>query len=123
MLNKDILVLSGVLNESRNGKIEDFAKKRSDGAKKIADAAKEKGGAALLTYNHFNVKLPYYDKVAKGKFDFDSMKKEYVKLCSELHSYIDAIEKIDQIKFQKLVGKIEALGELLIEQRASRTAS
>ena len=41
-------------------KIEDFASTRGKGAEKIATNAKEKGGLALLTYEHFKVKLPYY---------------------------------------------------------------
>jgi predicted nuclease with TOPRIM domain len=112
-LHEHTLRLSGLVNESKIEEMENFAQKRHDGAKKIAESAKEKGGVALLTYNHFHVKLPYYEKAAKGNFDF--MKKEYVKLCSELHSYMDKVENLDQTKFQKLVGKIEVLGELLIQ--------
>jgi len=42
--------------------LESFAKKRHEGAKKISDMAKEKGGVALLTHDHFRVKLPYYER-------------------------------------------------------------
>jgi hypothetical protein len=35
--------------------------------------------------------------------------------CAELHSHMDNISEMDQSKFQKLVGKIEVLGELLIK--------
>ena len=48
------------LNE--DDKLESFAEVRLGGAEKIADNAKEKGGAALLTYHHFEVKLEYYEK-------------------------------------------------------------
>lgn len=116
-IHEDALRLSGLLNEEKKEDLEVFAKKRYDGAKKIADMAKEKGGVALLTYDHFHVKLPYYEKASKGKLKKDQMKKEYAALCSELHSYMDKIENIDQSKFQKLVGKIEVLGELLIESK------
>jgi hypothetical protein len=114
-LNEEILKLSGLLNESKIKEMESFSKKRYEGAKKIAESAHEKGGFSLLTYNHFKVKLPYYEKVSKGDFDFEGMKKEYIKLCSELHSHMNNIETLDQTKFQKLVGKIEVLGELLIQ--------
>ena len=117
-LEEEILKLSGILNEQNSDiTLDEFAKKRHDGAEKIANSAKEKGGIALLTYNHFIVKLPYYEKVSKGKFDFKKMKEEYEKLCSELHSYMNKIEKVDQTKFQKLVGKIEVVGELLIRHK------
>lgn len=110
------LKLSG-LNESASEEMQDFAEKRGSGAEKIADGAKEKGGPAMLTYHHFKVKLPFYSKVAGGVFDFDNMKKEYVKTCSELHSHMDEIEEMDQTKFQELVGKLEVLGELLIKSK------
>jgi len=114
----DILKLAGLLNEtSDSDEMQEFAQKRHDGAEKIADTAKAKGGVALLTYNHFKVKLPYYSKAADGKFNFDAMKKEYVRLCSELHSHMNHIEELGQTKFQELVGKLEAVGELLIRSK------
>ena len=47
------------------------------------------------------------------------MKKEYVKTCNELHSHMNKIEEMDQIKFQELVGKLEVMGELLIKNKES----
>jgi Cdc6-like AAA superfamily ATPase len=111
----ELLKLSGLLNE--DAKMESFADKRFAGAKKIADNAHEKGGVALLTYNHFKVKLPYYKKAIEGKLNFSEVKKEYSKLCSELHSHMKNIEDMNQTHFQELVGKIEVLGELLIRNK------
>ena len=107
------------LNESATDEMQEFAEKRGSGAKKIADMAKEKGGASLLTYHHFKVKLPYYSDVEEGSFSFEKMKKEYVKTCNELHSHMNKIEEMDQIKFQELVGKLEVMGELLIKNKES----
>ncbi|NBO22753.1 hypothetical protein EBU94_05365, partial [bacterium] len=92
----------------------DFAEKRHDGAEKIADDAKEKGGVAMLTYNHFIVKLPYYEKANAGKFDIEEGIKEFNALVKQLS---DSAEKVDygMTEFQKLVGKIEVLGELIIK--------
>jgi len=115
-INEHTLRLSGLLNENQD-QLESFAKKRLEGAKKISDMAKEKGGVALLTHDHFRVKLPYYEKASKGQLKAAEMKSEYKKLCFELHSYINEIETVDQSKFQKLVGRIEVLGELLIETK------
>lgn len=92
--------------------LKEFSKKRYGGAKKIAVTAHEKGGYSLLTYNHFRVKLPYYQNVSEGKFDPKALKKEYESLLEQLNSY--KIEKLNQKKFQELVGKIEVIGELLI---------
>lgn len=92
-----------------------FAKKRHDGAKKITENALEKGGPALLTYNHFRVKLSYYRSVVDGKFDAKALNKEYKQLMSVLAEYSKDISKINQKTFQELVGKIEVVGELLIK--------
>lgn len=94
---------------------EEFAQKRHDGAKKIADAAQEKGGPAMLTYHHFKVKLPYYKKAAEGDFDFEASEKKYTELCKRLSEakYSD----FTQTEFQELVGRIEVLGELLINNK------
>ena len=110
-------MLSGI-NESKDSDFSNFSKKRYQGAKKIANAAKEKGGPALLTYSHFVVKLPYYEKASSNEFDSDEMKKEYQELCNKLHSKMKNIYKFDQKEFQELLGKLEAIGELLIKMQS-----
>jgi hypothetical protein len=89
----------------------DFAKTRGEGAAKIASNAQEKGGLALLTWHHFKVKLPYYKKATEGTLDFEKAKQEYT----------DTYKKISldmtQIEFQREVGRLEVLGELLIRNR------
>lgn len=101
------------LNEDE--KLESFAETRLGGAEKIADNAKEKGGAALLTYHHFEVKLEYYEKAAKGELDMDDAKKEYKDLLEKLYSATKGDMDIEQIDFQELLGKMEVLGELIIK--------
>ena len=63
----------------------------------------------------------YFDKKQNDVFNtwfkyykLNKIKKEYEKNCSELHSYMNKIEKVNPKKFQELVGRIEVLGELLI---------
>jgi hypothetical protein len=92
-------------------KIEDFASTRGKGAEKIATNAKEKGGLALLTYEHFKVKLPYYKKASEGKLDYDKAKKEF----DETYKKISL--SMNQKEFQREVGRLEVLGELLIENK------
>lgn len=94
----------------------DFAEKRMGGAAKISSDAKEKGGFAILTYHHFVVKLPYYEKAKAGKIDLDQMKVEYKELLDKLYSATKGEMNIGQIEFQELVGKIEVLGELIIKE-------
>jgi hypothetical protein len=60
------------------------------------------------------VKLPYYKKAADGKLDMDKTKKEYTELVNKLQK---AGTNINQVEFQRLVGKIEVLGELIIKNK------
>ena len=102
--------------QSTDKELEDFSKKRGEGAMKIAENAKEKGGLSMLTYYHFDVKEPYYKSAAEGKLDFAEAEKELKGLISEVNNGIQEMS-IGQIDFQKKVGRIEVLGELLIEHK------
>jgi hypothetical protein len=90
---------------------DEFAEKRLGGAEKIAENSKRKGGPSMLTYHHFKVKFPYYKKAKEGKFDVEEAKKEFKQCVKELS------DDMEQIPFQKLVGKIEVLGELIIKHK------
>jgi hypothetical protein len=89
---------------------ETFADTREAGAEKISDNAKKKGGLALLTWHHFKVKLPYYKKAAAGKFDLEEAKKEYAATYKKIST------SMTQIEFQREVGRLEVLGELIIRE-------
>jgi hypothetical protein len=99
-----------------NKNFEEFSKKRGEGAIKIAQNAKDTGGLSILTYYHFDVKEPYYKKAEDGTLDLVKSKQELEDLIRELHHGVKFMT-IEQIPFQKLVGKIEVLGELLIENK------
>ena len=99
------------------GEMEDFAEGRGKGAEKITDSAKEKGGNSMLTYHHFKVKLPYYEKAAEGKFDKEKALKEYKKHLEELYKSTNKEMELTPIKFQELMGRIEVLGELIIKNK------
>jgi hypothetical protein len=108
-----MIKFSNILNEVKKVKetFEEFAKKRGEGAAKIASNAEGKGGLAFLTYNHFKVKAPYYDKAAKGKFDVK-------KATSEFNSIKNSISlNMTPTEFQKQLGKLEVLGELIIRNK------
>ena len=90
---------------------EEFAKTRGKGAEKIAENAQSKGGLAILTYNHFKVKAPYYDKASKGKFDEKKAKQEFDQTLRKISLNMSPVE------FQKEVGRLEVLGELLIRNK------
>ena len=90
---------------------QEFAETRAKGATKIADNAHEKGGLSLLTWHHFKVKLPYYKKAAEGKFDLEAAKKEFDETYKKISS------DMPQIDFQREMGRLEVLGELLIRNK------
>jgi len=108
-----MIKLSDILNEAKKLKetFEEFANIRGKGAAKIAENAEKKGGLALLTWHHFKVKAPYYKKTNEGKLDIEQAKKEF----NETYKKISL--DMSQIEFQREVGRLEVLGELLIRNK------
>ncbi len=115
--------LKDILLEAINPEVEldKFAEERGKATQETVDKTKEKGGLAMLSHNHFKVKLPYYEKAAKGKFDMDKFREEYVTLLDQLYKSTLQEMKIDQKTFQELVGKIEVVGELCIRNQEIKT--
>ena len=89
----------------------EFAETRGKGADKIATTAEEKGGLALLTWHHFKVKASYYKKATEGKFDVEEATKEFEETYKKISLSMTPIE------FQREVGRMEVLGELLIKNK------
>ena len=108
--------LMNLLFESKDKSetFETFADTRESGAETIVNNAKKKGGLALLTWHHFKVKLPYYKKAAAGKFDLDAAKKEYDATYKKIST------SMTQIEFQREVGRLEVLGELIIREQKGK---
>ena len=97
-----------------NDKFEEFAETRGKGAAKIATTAEEKGGLALLTWHHFKVKAAYYRRATAGKFDIDFAKKEFDATYKKIST------SMSQIEFQREVGRLEVLGELIIRDQKGK---
>ena len=111
-------LIKQILGEAISEKeMEDFAEGRGKGAEKITDNAKEKGGNSMLTYHHFKVKLPYYEKASEGKFDKEKAIKEYKKHLEKLYKSTNKEMDLTPVKFQELMGRIGVLGELIIENK------
>ena len=106
----NMIKLINLLNEVKET-FENFAVTRGKGAAKIASTAEEKGGLALLTWHHFKVKAPYYKKAEEGKFDKEAAIKEFEKTLKSISL------NMTQIEFQREVGRMEVLGELLIRDK------
>jgi len=105
-----MIKLLNILKEAKET-FENFANIRGKGAAKIASTAEEKGGLALLTWHHFKVKAPYYKKAEEGKFDKEAAIKEFEKTLKSISL------NMTQIEFQREVGRMEVLGELLIRDK------
>jgi hypothetical protein len=105
-----------ILTESQAKRLsfDEFANKRMGGAKKIANTSKEKGGPSMLTYHHFIVKLPYYKKASEGKFNLEESKKEFNETLKLISS------NMKQTEFQREVGRLEVLGELIIKHESTK---
>ena len=105
-----MIKLTDILTEVKET-FENFASVRGKGATKISDNAEEKGGLALLTWHHFKVKAPYYKKATEGKFDKEASTKEFEQTLKKISLNMTPIE------FQREVGRLEVLGELLIREK------
>jgi len=108
-----MIKLIDILTEVKKIKetFEEFAEKRLKGAIKIADTTLKAGGLSLLTYKHYKVKLPYYKKAVEGKFNDEIAKKEFEQTLKKISLNMTPIE------FQREVGRLEVLGELLIRDK------
>jgi hypothetical protein len=104
-----MIKLTDILTEIKET-FENFAITRGKGATKISENAEKKGGLALLTWHHFKVKLPYYKKASEGKFDIKNAEKEFEATYKKISL------NMTQIEFQREVGRLEVLGELLINK-------
>ena len=108
-----MIKLSQLLTEVKES-FEMFAQTRAKGAAKIAATAEEKGGLSLLTWHHFKVKAPYYKKATEGKFDKEAAIKEFEKTLKSISL------NMTQIEFQREVGRLEVLGELIIRDQKGK---
>ena len=100
--------------EEKKDTFESFADTHEAGAEKIVDNAKKKGVLALLTWHHFKVKLPYYKRAAAGRFDLEKAKREYDATYKKIST------SMTQIEFQREVGRLEVLGELIIREEKGK---
>jgi hypothetical protein len=105
-----MIKLLQLLTEAKES-FEQFASTRLKGAEKIADTTQEAGGLSLLTYKHYKVKLPYYKKAAAGKLDKEAAKKEFNETLKSISL------NMTQNEFQTEMGRLEVLGELLIQEK------
>lgn len=105
-----MIKLTDILKEVKET-FESFSSTRLKGAEKIANTTHEAGGLSLLTYRHYKVKLPYYKKAAAGKLDKEAAKKEFNQTLKSISL------NMSQNEFQTEMGRLEVLGELLIEKK------
>jgi hypothetical protein len=119
-MNKSLLSFRQFINEGVDitPSFEKFSENRLNGAADITANAEKKGGDAMLTYHHFVVKLPYYQRAAEGTLSLSEARAELQMLMTQLVNGTTGDVTIEQVEFQELVGKIEVLGELIIKSKS-----
>ena len=88
-----------------------FIEKRKAGAAKIAKQATVKGGYSALTAAHFHAKQKPYANCLKKAENFESIKKQVDNLVDKIQSW----ETMSQMEFQKVMGQLEAYGEVALQ--------
>lgn len=99
-------------SKEKDNSFKSFAKKRQEGAEKITNLAKSNGGVAKLTQYHFEIKLPSYQRAAKGNFDVKDAERRYRSLLGKIQSLT-----MTQKSFQEMLGELEVLGELILASK------
>jgi hypothetical protein len=89
----------------------EFIEKRKAGAAKIAKQATIKGGYSSLTAAHFHAKAVPYEKCIKKVTNPDSV----VKIVNDLIKKLDNWDSMSPMEFQKVMGQIEAYGEVALQ--------
>lgn len=94
----------------------DFLINRRKGAADIAARAKAKGGDAILTFYHFQIKDSCYASVMKVLKN-DGLKEAIKFAKSETKRVMNELDFINdtQKEFQALMGQIEVFGECYIK--------
>jgi hypothetical protein len=90
---------------------QEFIEKRKAGAAKIANQATVKGGYSSLTAAHFHAKAVPYSNCLKKITKPESV----VKIVNDLIKKLDNWESMSQMEFQKVMGQIEAYGEVALQ--------
>lgn len=92
----------------------EFVQKRKDGANTIKEKAEESGGVALLTAVHFAAKQKPYEyalKVCEKDDAANLIKAKADQIFDELKDW----SNLSQQQFQKLMGMLEAYGEVYLQ--------
>ena len=68
-----------------------------------------------ITFSNFCKYFRIGFSAAAGKFKIEEATAELKKLHTYLHAILEKFEAKDQVPFQKVMGKIEVIGELIIK--------
>lgn len=108
--------LKGIKNDIEDLKL--FIEKRSAGAKKIQESANKKGKYSTLTAIHFKAKEIPYQHALKHYNDADnSFIEEKADKCFE---GLKDWKSMSQAQFQKVMGELEAYGEVYIRLKETK---
>lgn len=116
MNQKFYKLLENILESTESNTFQDFLETRRKGAQNNASTAKEKGGLALLSYQHFKAKdVPYKKAIKKANNEKrDSYYQEEAEKClAKLKSW----KTMSQKEFQTVMGELEVWGEVYLKSK------
>jgi hypothetical protein len=107
------VIITGSKKTTTNLTIDEFVEKRKAGAKKIETQSRKKGGTATLTAIHFAAKQTPYKEALKcvEKDQKKSLEEKVNDTLKQLKNW----KSMSQRDFQAITGKLEALGEVYLQ--------
>lgn len=115
MVHKFYKLLENII-ESHTDSFIDFLETRKKGAEKIRKAAQEKGGASLLTAQHFKAKEVPYKKSIQHATD-DNRESYYKEEAEKCLAKLKSWDSMTQKEFQSVMGELEVWGEVYIKSK------
>jgi len=102
--------------ESKKDKFMEFLEIRKKGAEKIQKSAEAKGGASILTAQHFKAKEIPYKKALEHSTE-ENKEKYYLKEAEKCLSRLKSWKTMTQKEFQTVMGELEVWGEVYIKSK------
>lgn len=102
--------------ESKKDKFEEFLETRKKGAAKIQKSAQERGGAAILTSQHFKAKEIPYKKAIEHVSD-ETREEYYTEEAEKCLSKLKSWKSMSQKEFQTVMGELEVWGEVYLKSK------
>lgn len=116
MIMEKFFKIVETLLEKTKDKFIEFLETRKKGAAKIERSARAKGGASLLTAQHFKAKEIPYNKAIEAALT-ENREEFYKKEADKCYSKLGSWKNMTQKEFQTIMGELEVWGEVYIKSK------